>query len=140
MTEFRTQVYFALSGESFDPFEISKRLKVLPTESWKKGDRGKYNPSLKNSGWIYSSKIGSEYIEISKLINEFVRKFENNIEILIDLKNEFNLTSVLEIVLDIDINPSQTTPALFLDLKTIEFLSTTKTTFDVDIYRFSSEK
>ena len=50
------------------------------------------------------------------------------------LKDEYQLDSVLQIVLDIDINPNQSTPALGYDLKTIDFLHQTKTTIDVDIY------
>ncbi len=140
MTEFRTQVYFALKGEYFDPKLISKRLNLEPTESWKEGDVGKYNPSLKDSAWILSTEIGKEYIDIEKLVNEVLSKLEDKIDVLNNLKNEFDLISVLEIVLDIDTNPNETTPALCHDLKTIEFLFRTNTTIDVDIYRFNSDK
>ncbi len=140
MTEFRTHVYFALNGDDFNPLEISDRLNIEPTESWQKGDAGKYNPSLENSGWILSTEPGKEYIEIDRLINEVLLKLASKIDIINELKSEFYLTSVLEIVLDIDTNPNETTPALYHDLKTIEFLFRTKTTIDVDIYRFNSKK
>lgn len=140
MTEFRTHVYFALKGDDFNPLEISNRLNIDPTESWQKGDAGKYNPSLENSGWILSTEPGKEYIEIDKLTNEVLSKLDGKIDIINELKSEYDLTSILEIVLDIDTNPNETTPALCHDLKTIEFLFRTKTTIDVDIYRFNSEK
>ena len=140
MTEYKTQVYFALKGDNFDSKEITNRLNIEPTESWQKGNVGKYNPSLKNSAWILSTEIGKEYIDIEKLINEVLSKLDNKIDIINELKNEFDLISVLEIVLDIDTNPKETTPALCHDLKTIEFLFRTNTTIDVDIYRFNSEK
>lgn len=140
MTKYRTQVYFALKGDNFDPKKISNRLNLESTESWQKGDEGKYNPSLDNSAWILSTEIGKEYIDIEKLIHEVLSKLEDKIEIINELKNEFDLISVLEIVLDIDTNPNETTPALCHDLKQIEFLFRTKTTIDVDIYRFDSRE
>jgi hypothetical protein len=140
MTEFRTHVYFALKGDNFDPKEITYKLKIEPTESWQKGDVGKYNPSLENSIWILSSEKGKEYIEIDKLTHEVLSKLADKIDVINELKSEYDLTSVLEIVIDINTNPDESTPSLCHDLKTIEFLFRTKTTIDVDIYRFDSEK
>ena len=92
MTEYKTQVYFALKGDNFDSKEITNRLNIEPTESWQKGNVGKYNPSLKNSAWILSTEIGKEYIDIEKLINEVLSKLDNKIDIINELKNEFDLT------------------------------------------------
>lgn len=85
-----------------------------------------------------STEKGKEYIAIDNLVNEVVGMLFDKIEIINELKAELRLDSVLEIVMGVDINPIQSTPALSHDLRTIEFLYRTKTTTDVDIYRFDS--
>jgi hypothetical protein len=140
MGKCNSYVYFALKGEDFDHKIITDRIGIEPTEFWKKGAKGKYNSILKYSGWILSTSKGKEYIEIDKLVDEIVNALKDKVEIINQLKSEFRLDSVLEIVMDIDINPEKSTPALGHDLKTIEFLYLTKTTTDVDIYRFNSAK
>ena len=133
-----TYVYFALTGDNFDPQIVTERIGIVPTEHWKRGDRGKYNPTLKYSCWKLSTDKGKEYIMVDRLVDEVIEQLFDKIEIINALKNQFNLESVLEIVLYIDINEDQSTPALGHDLRTIEFLYRTQTRTDVDIYRFNS--
>ncbi|WP_405379193.1 DUF4279 domain-containing protein [Nonlabens sp. Asnod3-A02] len=133
-----TYVYFSLIGDDFDTNELTERLGIKPTESRNKGDKGNYNSSLRFSCWKISTEKGKEYYNVYKLIEEIVEILYSKIDIIIMLKDEYQLDSVLQIVLDIDINPNQSTPALGYDLKTIDFLHQTKTTIDVDIYRFNS--
>ena len=134
----KTYVYFALTGEDFDPQKITDRIGINPTESWKKGDNGKYNFDMKYSCWKLSTLTGKEEIEIDNLVSEIINKLNCKIDIINELKIQFNLASRLEIVLDIDINPIKSTPALGHDLRTIEFLFLTKTKTDIDIYRYDS--
>lgn len=133
-----SHVYFTLTGDNFDPKVITDRIGIEPIESWKKGEKGKYNPRLEYSCWKISTAKGLEYIELDKLVNEIVEKLFDKIEIINELKNQFQLESTLEIVLYIDFNPENSTPSLGHELKTIEFLFKTKTTTDIDIYRFDS--
>ena len=139
MTKSKSYVYFALTGDDFDPQEITDYLGIEPSEKWKKGDKGKYNPLLKYSSWKLSTEKGKGYIEIDKLVNEIVELLFDKIEKINKLKQKLKLNSVLEIVMDIDINPEQSTPALGHNLKTIEFLYKTQTETDIDIYRFNSK-
>jgi len=134
-----TYVYFALTGDSFDPKIITDRIGIEPTESWIKGDKGKYNPRLNYSCWQLSTDRGKEDIGIGKLVDIIISRLNDKIDIINHLKLELKLESVLEIVLDIDTNPDKTTPALGFDSVTIEFLYKTKTIIDIDIYRFNSQ-
>jgi hypothetical protein len=131
-------VYFALTGDNFDTDEVTNRLGITPTDSWRKGDKGKYKPIIEFASWKLSTDKGQEYILIDKLVDEIISKLFDKIEIINDLKRQFQLNSVLEIVLYIDTNEDSSTPALGHDLRTIEFLYRTGTTTDVDIYRFNS--
>jgi hypothetical protein len=133
-----TYVYFALTGANFDPQIVTNRIGVTPTETCKKGDKGKYKPTLDYSCWKLSTDKGKEYIVVDSLVDEVIGLLFDKIEIINELKNQFDLHSVLEIVMYIDINEEQSTPALGHDLKTIEFLYRTQTKTDVDIYRFNS--
>jgi len=127
-----------LTGDDFDTHVVTKRIGIIPTETWNKGDKGKYKPALDYSCWKLSTDKGREYLMVDNLINEIVEKLFDKIEIINELKNQYNLESVLEIVMYIDINEKQLTPSLGHDLKVIEFLYRTQTTTDVDIHRFNS--
>lgn len=131
-------VYFALTGDDFDTDEVTNRLGITPTDSWRKGDKGQFKPILEFTSWRLSTDKGQEYLQIDKLVDEIISKLFDKIEIINDLKGQFQLDSVLEIILYIDTNEDNSTPALGHDLKTIEFLYRTQTKTDVDIYRFNS--
>ena len=135
-----TYVYFALTGDSFDPQIVTERIGVNPTNKWNKGDKGKYKPNLDYSSWELSTQKGKEYIMVDSLVDEVIGQLFEKIEIINELKNQFELDSVLRIVMYIDANEEQSTPTLGHDLKTIEFLHRTQTKTDVDIYRFNSVK
>jgi len=131
-------VYFSLVGDNFKPDKISEALEIEPTESWQTGDRGKYKKVLTFSCWNLSTEKGNEYLNIDKLVCELVHKLKDKVEIINELKNKYKLDSVLQIVLDIDLNPDQSTPYLGHDLETINFLFKTQTKTGIDIYRFDS--
>ncbi len=133
-----TYVYFALTGDNFDPQIVTEKIGVVPTEKWNKGDKGKYKATVDYSSWILSTYKGKEYLMVDNLVNEVIEQLFDKIEVINELKNQFNLDSVLEIVMYIDTNEEQSTPSLGHDLKTIEFLYRTQTKTDVDIYRFNS--
>ncbi len=138
MKKGNSYVYFALTGEDFDPNQITNRIGVIPTSSWRKGEKGKYKSNLENSGWKISTKKGLEYLMLDRLVDEIIEKLFDRIEEINELKRQFNLESVLEIVMYVDINDEQSTPSLGHGLKTLEFLYRTQTTTDIDIYRFNS--
>jgi len=134
----KSYVYFSLTGDDFDPDYITQIIGINPTEASKKGNKGKYKPALEYSCWKLSTNQKQENILIENLVEEIVNKLYDKIEIINELKTKFQLSSHLEIVIEIDTNPVQSTPALGHDLRTIEFLYRTKTTTDVDIYRIDS--
>jgi Domain of unknown function (DUF4279) len=137
MIEKNSYVYFVLKGDDFNPDEITSKIGINPTNTWSKGDKGKYKPKMGFACWELAT--GKENIEIDKLVNEVVDKLYEKIEIITELKSKYNLLSVLEIVLFIDMNQDESTPSMGHDLKCIEFLYKTMTTTDVDIYTYNSE-
>ncbi len=140
MEKVNSYVYFALTGEYFDLQNVTARIGISPTESWNKGDKGKYKANLEYSCWKLSTDKRIENLMIDSLVEEIIDQLFDKIEIINELKSQFKLDSIIEIVMYIDINEEKPTPAFGQDLRTIEFLHRTKTITDVDIYRFNSSE
>ena len=132
-------VYFQLTGGELDPQIITDKLKINPTEVFRKGDKRKYNTTSEFSGWKLSADKGPDHLMIEELVEKIVSKLFDKIELINELKEYYGLNSVLEIVLFIDTNEEKSTPVLGHDLKTIEFLYRTQTRTDIDIYRVPSK-
>ena len=47
-------VYFAFKGDSFDTDEVTNRLGITPTDSWRKGDKGFYKSAVEFAMWRLS--------------------------------------------------------------------------------------
>ena len=75
-----TSVYFALTGDNFDPQFVTERLGVTPTETWNKGDKGKYKPTLDYSCWKLSTDKGKECIIVDSLVDEVIEQLFDKIE------------------------------------------------------------
>jgi hypothetical protein len=71
-------------------------------------------------------------------VKEVVAKLEGRVDMIAELKKQFELESTLQIVLYIDMNEEKSTPTLGHDIRTISFLYATQTETDVDIYRYNS--
>lgn len=138
MSASNSRVYFALKGENLKPAEITVRLGIEPTTTWQKGDKGQYTSQLKFSSWQLETEEGKEPLWIDQLVTAVIAKLEDRAETILQLKQEFGLESVLAIVLYVDVNEDESTPALGHDLRTINFLYRTQTRTDVDIYRYDS--
>ena len=89
--------------------------------------------------WSISTERGKEDLLLDKEAEYLIDKLFDKIDLINELKIEYNLNSILEIVMWIDTNVEEPSPALGHDLKTIEFLFRTGTITDVDIYRFNSK-
>lgn len=132
-------VYFQLTGVELDPQIITNKLQINPTEVFRKGDKRKYNTTAEFGGWKLCADKGPEHLIIEELVEEIIGKLFDKIELINELKEHYNLSSALYIVLYVDTNEEKSTPALGHDIKTIEFLYKTHTRTDVDIYRFHSK-
>jgi hypothetical protein len=59
----------------------------------------------------------------------------SKIEVIVKMKSELNISTRLQFVLYVDIDPEASTPCFTLDEKTIEFLGKTKSGVDFDLYK-----
>ncbi|WP_324680293.1 DUF4279 domain-containing protein [Hymenobacter sp. GOD-10R] len=136
MSKSSSYVYFAFRGD-FNPIELTVRLGIEPTTTWKRGE-GRYPSQRKSACWQLETARGKEPVLIDKLVAEVIAKLEDKAELILQLKQEFRLDSVLEIVLFVDMNEEASPPALGHDVRTINFLARTQTRTDVDLYRYDS--
>ena len=130
-------VYFAFQADNFDPNVVTTELGILPTDSWRTGEPGKYIHEQKYSCWQLKS-TSHELLNMDKLVNEVVSQLSEKTELINNIKQRLDLDTALSIVMYIDINEAQSTPYLGHNSEVISFLHRTGTTTDVDIYRYNS--
>ena len=88
MEELNSRVYFALFGDNFSPELITDTINLKPTESWQKGDKGKYNNELQSSAWILSTDKKGAQEHIPDLMHEIVDQLFDKIEIVNNLNHK----------------------------------------------------
>jgi hypothetical protein len=132
----KAEVYFALKGEDFNPDSFTEASHLTPTESWKKGEKGKHVNTYKFSYWeIGIEAVEGEVILVDEMAEKLVTAIKSKKKVIREYVNKHDLYSVLEVVLHISTNDNLPTPALGFKASTIEFLNYVKAEIDVDIYR-----
>lgn len=130
MDKTNLMVEFSIMGEDFDPEKITKMLMVEPTECYMKGSKNKRNFEMKETCW----SISTGYIEtlyISELFDELLHKLANKKEIIVKLKEAYNLTCKFFIIINIEENNK---PAIYLDKEVVAFANFLEAEFDFDMY------
>ena len=128
-TECNNYLYFSFDSDYFDTDVITAELEIEPTSIKIKKDT-----VPKSTSWSYRIDAGQE-IDLETPLDKLVTLFESKIEEINRLKKELGLTTRLQFVIDIDINPEASTPYFGLNKRTINFLSKTETEVDFDVYK-----
>lgn len=128
-TECNNYLYFSFDSDYFDTDIVTTELGIEPTRLMIKKD-----PVPKSTSWSYRVDVGQE-IDLETPLEKLVTLFENKTEEINRLKKELGLTTRLQFVIDIDINPEASTPYFGLNKRTINFLSKTETEVDFDVYK-----
>ncbi len=122
-------LYFSFDAEYFETEKITKELNIEPTSVIIKKE-----PVPKSTAWKYRIDAGNE-INLEIDLEKLIKTFESKTEIINVLKAKYNLTTRIQFVIDIDINPEASTPSFGLNKKAIDFLSKTGTEVDFDLYK-----
>ena len=124
------EVYFRLSGESFDPDSATRRLGIEPSRLGRQAE-----PKPAFSSWIISSgQITSELIDVYDLSKKLVDILASESNKIATLIAESSLCAVLQVVLWISTDPELSTPAIGFDQGTVDFLAKVGASIDVDTY------
>jgi hypothetical protein len=128
-TECNNYLYLSFDAEYFETEKISDELNIEPTSVMIKKE-----PVPKSTAWKYQIDAGNE-IDLEKYLQELIDIFEPKAKIINKLKNEYGLTTRIQFVIDIDVNPESSTPYFGLNKKAIDFLAKTETGLDFDLYK-----
>jgi len=132
MEKTNIMVEFCIIGEDFNPEEITKKLLIEPTEYYVKGTKNARDFERMESCW----SISTGYIEtlyIGEVLDMLLDKLANKKEIIIRLKEDYDLTCKFFVVINIEENMK---PAIYLDKNVIEFAGSLEAEFDFDLYIF----
>lgn len=123
------RISFELKGD-FNPQEITQKIGLEPSETWKKGDKGKYKGIRQYDFWcLDTGYINSVSIdEISKGIYNLLKLHREKIAKLI---SDCGITSVFQIVAKID---GDNTPSIFFSEDIVKLASEFNSYFDIDLY------
>ena len=127
--------YFMLTGMEFDPDEVTAKVSIKPTETWRKGDlistRG--TRRHKQNGWSVYSKI-EKYADLEEHINSVLEQLQPG---WIPLRE---LCKVCEAEISCVIYyRSGSVPAINFDKYIVEKIHQLNATIDVDFYVLPEE-
>jgi len=129
------RVYFAFDGDDFDPDVVTKLLGIEPSYIKRKGERipGKIP---KRSSWVLSTEdVKSEYVDIYDMSTQIINQLKPKKAQIIELKNKYELSTRLQVVLAIAMSEEISTPAIGFEIDTVTFLGEVGAFIDVDSYR-----
>ncbi|WP_084553691.1 DUF4279 domain-containing protein [Olleya marilimosa] len=127
--ECNNYLYFSFDAEFFDCEKLTEKLNIEPTSVMIKKE-----PVPKSTAWKYQINAGNE-IDLETNLGKLIDIFESKTEIINGLKEKYDLTTRIQFVIDIDINPESSTPYFGLNKRAIEFLANTGTEVDFDLYK-----
>ena len=134
MSKNEGKVYFAFDGVDYDPHQITKILNIKPTKIRFKGElpSGKLP---KETLWIFSTEnIVDEYIDIYEMATSLIKELEPKIDLINQIKKDFNLTTRLEVILFFSVDEQSSTPCIGFEVGTINFLDKVGASIDIDTY------
>ncbi|MEL7603733.1 MAG: DUF4279 domain-containing protein [Bacillota bacterium] len=123
--------YFAIKG-NFNPDKITEILGLIPSQTWKIGDKRKYGNSYYDFAlWEYGKNEIYDVITENQMMIT-ISNLKLKIPLLQEIKQKYDVSFVLEVVPNIYIGES--TPALAPNREIIEFCYLTGTEIDIDLY------
>ena len=122
--------YFAIKGE-FNPENITERLGLNPSKVWKTGDKRGNGTEYDFSYWEFG--FCEEYDVVTEnQMHKTLAPLLSKIEILKEIRKEFDVIYVLEIVPTV--YRENATPCLAPSMEVIDFCHETRTEIDIDLY------
>ncbi|TRZ39557.1 DUF4279 domain-containing protein [Niallia circulans] len=133
MSKTQVMVYFSLFGDKFPIDEITERLEITPTETYKKGDLIPNRSSAryrKETSW----DLGTGYeasLDVNNQLQKLVKRLRNKVLIINKIKEDYSAECKFFIVIKME---EGNTPALYLDKSMIKFASSIEAEIDIDLY------
>ncbi len=126
--------YFKIVGD-FNPDDVSELLNLTPEKTWKIGDLRRNGSKYDFALW----EIGkcTEYdVEVGNQMRETISVLQDKISLLNQIREQNDVSFVLEVVPTIYVD--DTNPCLAPSLDVIDFCHATRTDIDIDLYVYDS--
>ena len=128
-------VYISVRGD-FDPEEFTAQVGVLPSETWRKGERNASRMIPSVSGWTLSSpRIRGEVIDLYRLADELLDSVTEKISNLREAAHSHGVKICLQMVIYSSVLDSVPTPIIGLSERSIMILSQLGASLDIDSYK-----
>lgn len=122
--------YFSIYG-NFNVKDLCNILGIVADESWQANERAD-DGTIHDESYLSCNKCENYNIFTSKQMEETISPFENKVDLLVELKNKYNLKYCLEVVPFLHVG--EISPALAPNSKIVEFCFKTGTEIDIDLY------
>ena len=116
-TECNNYLYFSFDADYFDTEKVTAELNIEPTSVMIKKEA-----LPKSTAWKYKIVAGSK-MDLESYLQKLIDIFEPKSKIINQLKEKYHLTTRIQFVIDIDINPESSTPYFGLNKRVVDFLS-----------------
>lgn len=121
---------FTLTGPSFDPAEVTRRIGLEPTKTWKTGDRVQGTQILrKHSGWVWAMPR-EESLDLGKQIAALLEQLGPFVSRINEVRHELGLGAEISCAIYIE----GQTPAVHFDRSVMSLASQLEAEIDLDIY------
>ena len=130
MTENRCYTYFRITGD-FNPELVTEKLELQPDKFWRIGDKRRNGTLYDFAAWEFGRCNKYDVITENQMHRTIAPLLEK-VELLNEIRNEFNVVFTLEIVPEI--YAGNTAPCLAPSLQVIDFCYATRTEIDIDLY------
>lgn len=126
----RIRVYFGLWGE-FDPEEVTATLGVVPTATWRRGDRCSFSTTMaqKTNHWAFGT-AEKEGFDLPSHVEFVLQRLELVSTELNEVRERLGLTANLNCVVWV----GRPTPILSFPRETLQRISALGAGFDIDTY------
>ncbi|MCG8538692.1 MAG: DUF4279 domain-containing protein [Clostridia bacterium] len=124
-------VEFVVTGELFNPKDITRLLNIQPTEEWVKGDNVPNRKIVRSyTCWCYGVGV-EESFDINNQLVKILGMLNPRREILKEIKKDYDVEYLVLITIKIE---DDMKPIMSIKLPIIEMMSDIGAEFDIDLY------
>ena len=124
-------VEFRIIGDKFDLFEITNLLDITPSKTWSIDDEV-HQTGKKHTYTCWAFSTGNEEtLDINTQLNKVYECFINKVDILVKLKEKYNLEYCIDIIVIVENNEE---PAMYLEPDLLRFAANIGARIDFDLY------
>ncbi|MGN6276883.1 MAG: DUF4279 domain-containing protein [Solirubrobacterales bacterium] len=128
----KVNLYFRFYGEAFDPDEITRRLGIEPTTSFRPGDPITKDGQGTWRGYGWMVEIGpSRTLAVDSLLQEFRQRFDVSASAVKALCRDLSVNLV--ILCGVGVEGAETAPSLFFPSSFLEWVTELGASLNVDV-------